>query len=99
MSRAKKKPKSERVTLSNTVDWAIINKLTNTPVGIFNPQGNNGHLRQVAIRAALDNKIPFIKLKLIPVELLSEEEQEILRLANVPTLELPAPKTKAAPRV
>lgn len=95
MARAKKT--EARVTLSNVVDWAIIDKRTNQAVGVFNPQGNNGHLRLVALRTARTHKIPFIKMKLIPVELLSAADLAVINLNLAPVLALDAPTETVQP--
>ena len=98
MARTKKNSKHARIVLSNTVDWAIINKVTNTAVGVFNPHGSNLALSRVAMTLARENGIPFAKLKLIPVELLSADDLAAIGLDDAPVLTRPqAAEEETAP--
>lgn len=84
----KKKAKSNqaRVEMSLLVDWVIIDKRSNVAIGIFNPHGDKAALRRVAVATAISHKIVYDKVKVIPVEMLSEETQTQINLAAAPQL-------------
>lgn len=87
-----KKSKKQRVVMSNRVDWVMIDKRDNRVIGVFNPEGNNGALRRVAIRAAVDNQIAFASLRLLPVTMMNPEEAQALDIANATRLVDPKAK-------
>lgn len=92
MAREKKQSKKTRVVMSNRVDWVMIDKRTNTVIGVFNPEGNNGALRRVAIQSAVGNSLAFANLRLLPVTMMDAEEFKALDIDNAPRLVDPKAK-------
>lgn len=83
-TRKPKPQNKKRIVLSNKVDWAIIDKKENKAVAVFNPQGSNAALRRVAIKTAIEHKLTYNNLKLIPVELMSEQDRLNTAVAEAP---------------
>lgn len=82
----KAKKKQPRVEMSLIVDWVIIDKRTNTAIGVFNPQGSKASLRRVAVNTAISHKIVYDKVKVIPIEMLSPETIAEINLDAAPHL-------------
>lgn len=84
MAKVRKPKTKKRIVLSNKVDWAIIDKKQNKAVAVFNPQGSNAALRRVAVKIAVEHKLTYNNLKLIPVELMSEADRVATEVASAP---------------
>lgn len=82
MAREKKAKVKKRIVMSNMVDWAIIDKRDSKAIAIFNPQGNLAALRRVAVKIAIQNKLTYNNIKLIPIENLSAKDRELADLPN-----------------
>jgi hypothetical protein len=94
MKKKKSGAKQPRKVLSLIVDWAIIDREHGKAIGVMNPEGKSSILRRVAIRAAIDNKLTYQNIRLVPVDLLTPEEIEKFDIANAPVLLDPKGKSK-----
>jgi hypothetical protein len=88
----KKITPEQRAAFSLDVDWAIIDRAGSRLIGIIQSPHKSGVLRRIAIRAAIDNKLTYNNIRLVPVELLGEDEKVHFDVANAVVLEDPKGK-------